>query len=71
MGSIITVDEENYKLEYLPKEVGRYKIDVLQHDKPIWSKPTFVDVCDPKKIRVSPLSNCLQGKECQLDGMLF
>lgn len=67
-GAIVKIDEDNYKLEYVPKEIGRFKIDVFSFDKPIWSNPTTVEVYDPHRIRVSSVSTCLKGKVCELTG---
>lgn len=66
--SILKLDDSNYKLEYVPKEVGLYKIEIFDHDKLIWHNPTFVEICDPSRVVVSPISNCLQAKECDING---
>ncbi|KAH9526951.1 hypothetical protein DERF_001005 [Dermatophagoides farinae] len=66
-GSLIKVDEENFRLEYLPKLVGRHKIEIFDNDKPIWKEPLFIGVVDPNQIQVSMPANCLQGKEYEFN----
>lgn len=62
------IDDNNYKLEYSPKEIGLHKIEIFDHEKAIWDKPTLIEVCDPSRVVVSSPNNCLQGKECCVTG---
>ena len=68
-GTLTKLDAENFKLEYLPKTIGKYKIEIFENDKHLWKEPIFIDIVDPNQIQVTmPTNHCLQGKEYEFNG---
>ncbi|KAH9416793.1 hypothetical protein DERP_011908 [Dermatophagoides pteronyssinus] len=67
-GTLTKLDAENFKLEYLPKTIGKYKIEIFENDKHLWKEPIFIDIVDPNQIQVTmPANHCLQGKEYEFN----
>ncbi|KPM09408.1 filamin-A-like protein 2 [Sarcoptes scabiei] len=62
-GSLAKIDDSNYKLEFLPRSIGRYRVDIFENEKNLWSNPLLVQIVDPSLVDVK-FADCQQNKTC-------
>lgn len=70
IGSLAKLDDNSFKLEYVPKIIGKHKIEVFENDKSLWPQPLIIDIVDPNQVIVNADSNALLGKEYDFTGKI-
>ena len=60
-----------FKVDYVSKQVGRHVIEVTYAGRPINGSPFYVDVYDPSKVTVDNLRDCEVNSEASFDGKYF
>ena len=49
---IVKKDDDTYEVDYNPRKIGQYKVNVYFADQPIPQSPFIVNVADPSKVEV-------------------
>ena len=58
-----SLEANNLNIEYTPKEVGLYKLEVFYEGSPVTKTPFLVEVCDPSKVKLINVQDGVIGRE--------